>query len=172
MYFRYQVKIEGLQKFVQYTKNNPISVEIRDTEFQNKLRYYSKRDKFRFIVNSLLSSTSIQNETNVIFLTTNGLSDAKTILINRKLYQVIGQINLSEIPKWDKIKNTSQWVSITLTDSEYPLNAKHFALAFETRDLHNLLNFEYSLLNQKGELITFTDKDKIPALNFSIQIVQ
>ena len=50
--------------------------------------------------------------------------------------------------------------------------AKHFAFAFEMRDLNNLLKCEYSLLNDKGELFEFADgKDKIPALNFSIQIV-
>ena len=50
--------------------------------------------------------------------------------------------------------------------------AKHFAFAFQTRDLNNLLNFEYSLLNDKGELLEFADGEaKILALNFSIQIV-
>ena len=40
------------------------------------------------------------------------------------------------------------------------------------RDFNNLLNFEYSLLNDKGELLEFDDgEDKIPAHNFTIQIV-
>ena len=50
--------------------------------------------------------------------------------------------------------------------------AKHFAFTFQRRDLNNLLNFEYSLLNDKGELFEFADsEDNIPALNFSLQIV-
>ena len=62
--------------------------------------------------------------------------------------------------------------NVILTDSEFPIAAKHFAFAFETKDVHNLLNFEYFLLNDKGELLKFSDsEDKIPALSFSIQIV-
>ena len=42
----------------------------------------------------------------------------------------------------------------------------------ETTDLHNLLDFEYSLVDDTGKLIEFkTGEDKIPALNFTIQIV-
>ena len=52
----------------------------------------------------------------------------------------------------------------------YPIAAKHFAFGFETTDLHNLLNFEYSLINDPGKLLEFEQgEDKIPALNFSIQ---
>ena len=91
---------------------------------------------------------------------------------NGKLVQGIGTIYISEIENWDKIKNKSHWTNVILTDTAFPIVAKHFAFAFETRDLHNLLNFEYSLLNDKGELLKFADgEDKIPALNFSIQIV-
>ena len=47
-----------------------------------------------------------------------------------------------------------------------------FAYGFETTDLHNLLNFEYSLLDDQGNLIEFQkNEDKIPALKFTIQVV-
>ena len=61
---------------------------------------------------------------------------------------------------WDKIKNKSHWKKVVLTDSEYPLIVKHFSFAFETKDLHNILNFEYSFLDQKANLKTFTDTEK------------
>ena len=71
-----------------------------------------------------------------------------------------------------QIKNKSYWTNVILTDPAFPIVANHFAFAFETRDLHNLLNFKYFLLNDKGELVKFADgEDKIPVLNFSIQIV-
>ena len=38
------------------------------------------------------------------------------------------------------LKKTSHWVNAVFIDSEYPRNAQHFAFAFETTDLHNLLN--------------------------------
>ena len=164
--------IEGLQKFEQYSKINPISVRITDSYQKNKLIFYSKKYKYRFIANSFWFSSAIKENKNAIFITTNGLNDAKHILINGKLFQGIGTIYISEIENWDKIKNKSHWTNVILTDTAIPIAAKHFAFAFETRDLHNLLNFEYSLLNDKGELLKFADgEDRIPALNFSIQIV-
>ena len=121
---------------------------------------------------TVLFSSAIKENINAIFITTNGLNDAKCILINGKLFQGIGTIHISEIENWDKIKNKSHWTNVILTDASISIAGKHFAFAFETRDLHNLLNFEYSLLNDKGELLEFVDgEDKIRALNFSIQIV-
>ena len=96
--------IEGLQKFEQYSKINPISVQIIDSDLQTKLRFYSKKYKYRFIANSLLFSSAIKEDTNAIFITTNGLNDAKDILINGKVFQGIGVIYISEIENWDKIK--------------------------------------------------------------------
>ena len=99
--------IEGLQKFEQYSKINPISVQIIDSDLQTKLRFYSKKYKYRFIANSLLFSSAIKEDTNAIFITTNGLNDAKDILINGKVFQGVGVIYIPEIENWNKIKNKS-----------------------------------------------------------------
>ena len=164
-----QVITESFQDFEQYMKINPINIEISDSEVQTKLRFYSKRYKYRFIANSLLFSSAIIGNTNAIFTTTNGLNDTKDILINGKLFQGIGVIYISEIEHWDKIKNESHWTNVVLTDSAYPLAAKHFVFVFETADPHN---FEYSLITDKGELLKFANgEDKIPALNFIIQVI-
>ena len=64
---------------------------------------------------------------------------------------------MSEIENWDKIKNTSHWTNVVLTDSVFPTAAKHFAFAFEMTDLNSLLNFEFSLVTDKGELFKFAD---------------
>ena len=167
-----EIKIEGFQNFEQYMRINTINIRIIDPEVQTKLMYYSKKYKYRFIANSLLFSSSIKEVTKVIFITTNGLNDAKDILINSKIFQGIGIIYISEIENWNKIKNESHWTNVILTDSAFPIAAKHFAFGFETTDLHNLLNFEYSLLNDQGKLLEFKQgEDKIPALNFTIQII-
>ena len=88
-------------------KINPIDIWITDPEIQTKLLHYSKRFKYIFIANSLLFSSSIKEDTKVIFITTNDLNDAKKILINNKIFQGIGVIYISEIENWDKIKNES-----------------------------------------------------------------
>ena len=164
--------IEVLQNLEQYSKINRISVQIINPNRQTKLIFYSKKYKYRFIANSLLFSSAIKEDTNAIFITTNGLNDAKDILINGKVFQGIGVIYISEIENWDKIKNKSYWTNVILTDSAFPVAAKHFAFAFETSDLHNLLNFEYSLITDKEELLKFADgEDKIPALTFTLQVI-
>ena len=104
MKFIDEIKIEGFQNFEQYMKINPIDIRITDPEIQTKLLYYSKRFKYKFIANSLLFSSSIKEDTKVIFITTNGLNDAKEILINGKIFQGIGVIYISEIENWDKIR--------------------------------------------------------------------
>ena len=172
MKFVDEFKIEGFQNFQQYFKNNPINIRIIDHQIQNKLLFYANKYKYRFIVNSLSFSSLIQKDANALFTTINGLNDAKESLINGKLVQGIGVIFTSEIEDWKNITKTSDWVKVVLTDSQYPIAAKQFAFAFETTDLHNSLNFEYSLVDDKGKLIEFkTGEDKIPALNFTIQIV-
>ena len=161
--------IEGLQKLQQYTKVNPISVQIIDTSLTNKLAFYSRnyKYKYRFTANSLLFSSTIKENTNAIFM---GSMTLKHQVINGKVFQGIGTIYTSETVNWDKIKTKSHWTNVTLTASTIPIAAKHFA--FETRDSNNLFNFEYSLLHNKGELLEFAEgEDKIPALNFTIQIV-
>ena len=146
-----EIKIEGFQNFEQYMKINPINIRIIDPEIQTKLMFYSKKYKYRFIANSLLFSSSIKEDTKIIFITTNGLNDAK--YINGKIFQGISVIYISGIENWDKMKKESHWTNEILTDSTYPIAAKNFAFGFETTDLHNLLNFEYSLINNKEILL-------------------
>ena len=57
-----------------------------------------------FTLEGLLFSSGIKNETEKIFVTSNGVIDAKYDLINGKLYQTIGVINLNKIKNWNEIK--------------------------------------------------------------------
>ena len=66
--------------------------------------FYSKNYKYRFFANSLLFSSSIQKDTNIIFIVTNRLNYAKEILINRKLFQDIAVIYISETDGCENIK--------------------------------------------------------------------
>ena len=93
-------------------------------------------------------------------------------LINGKIFQGDGVIYIFEIKNWNKIKNKSHWTNVIWTDTVFPIAAKHFAFGFETTDLHNLLNFEYSLINDQGKLLEFKQGEiKIPSLNFTIQVI-
>ena len=169
-----EVTIEGLQSFDQYQKLNALDIKITDSELFKRLLFKgNKRIKYRFIPNSILLSSSVQEETQVIFLTVSGLNEARDIFINGKVYKAIGCIFTNEIEGWDKIKKTtSNWVSCRLTNSKYPFGAKHLAFEFDTSSLNTLLTFTLNLIDQTGKEISFLDSEqKVPALNFTIQII-
>ena len=136
MQIKDEFKIEGFQNFEKYFKINPVSIQITDPEIQSGLLFYVGKYKYRFIANSLLFSSSLHKDTNVIFITTNGLNNAKELLINGKLFQGIGVIFTSEIDCWKDILKTSHWTSAVLMDSKNLIAAKHVAFGFETTDLH------------------------------------
>ena len=169
-----EVKIGGLNSFDKYDKLNPVEVSIRDSDVNTFLSKYSKNYKYRFIINNLLFSTTLGKETNVIFVGCNGLNDAKITLINGKGNKVLGVININQITNWEKIENKSKWVNVTFNDSELdPTSSKHFEFEFITNSLYDILNFEYSLLDDEGKLILLTKGEtKVPVLNYTTQIVR
>ena len=69
-----EVLISGLQDFEQYHKLNPINIKINDNQI---ILLLSKYGKYRLKITSLLISSSFDQTTNVIFITCNGLNDAK-----------------------------------------------------------------------------------------------
>ena len=173
-FIKKEIIIEALQSFEKFKKLNPIEIKITDPEIYNKLIVKENtRVKYRFIPNNILISSSVQEETEVIFLIVEGLNDARDIFINGKLYKSIGCIYTNEIEGWDKIKKTtSNWVNCKFSNSKYPFGAKHLSFEFDTTSFHNLLDFNLNLLDQNGKEITFlTTEQKVLALNFTIQII-
>ena len=59
-------------------------------------------------------------------------------------------------------------------DSELdPTSSKHFAFGFVTTNAHNILNFEFRLLDDEGKLIEFKGGEvKVPVIGFTIQILE
>ena len=76
-----EIRIVGLQNYNIYEKMNPTEINIGDSEIQGKLsRYGTQRYKYCFIIDSLLISLSVVQDTNVIFLICNGLNDTRDSL--------------------------------------------------------------------------------------------
>ena len=154
-------RIVGLQIYNLDERLNPIEVNIRDSKIQGKLwRYGTQRYKYHFIVDSLLISSSAVQDTNVVFLICNGLHDARDFLINEKLYKSLGVINIIEIKDWTKLKAESKWINIIFNDFENPTLSKHFAFAFKTVNLSNLLDFQLSVLDDKVKPIKIAPNEK------------
>ena len=103
-----KIRIVGLQYYDLDEKLNSIEIKIRDSKIQGKLsRYGTQLYKYLFILDSLLISSSVVQDTNVIFLICNGLNNARDSLINWKLYTSLGVINISGIKDWTKTKRES-----------------------------------------------------------------
>ena len=60
------------------------------------------------MLESILFSSNIENEADVIFILCNGLNDAKHALINKKLENILGVCYLTEIKDWETIKEQSK----------------------------------------------------------------
>ena len=90
------IYIKGLQKYGQYDKLNSVQIPIKSSKMISDLERY-KHYKYRFLVDRLLFSSANTNYTNAMFITCNGLNEAKAASINAKLSKVLCVINLTQI---------------------------------------------------------------------------
>ena len=164
--------ILGIQK-LEYSYLNPVHINIKSENTIRKLMS-NKNNKYKFILKSLIFSSNILNDTDVIFLISSGLSDAKKVFIDDKLESAIGVCYLSEVKDWDIIKGQSKRVQVVFFDSEdFAGQSNHFSLAFETRNLSDILKFSITLVDGENKPIKFKDgEDKVPIITFDIQIIK
>ena len=154
---------------LEYDELNPVEVSIQNNEVNVYLNRFS-RYKYRLTINNLLFSSSLTNDTNVISVSRNGLNDVRDNLVNGKNIKALGVVNINQIESWEKLKGKKKWVNVPFNNSELePTSSKHFAFGFNTTNLHEILHFEYSLLDNKGKLTEFKkDENKVPLLHFTI----
>ena len=96
------IKIFGIQNS-KYNFLNPIYISIKSDHIKQKLTNFRKY-RYRFVLESILFSLNIENDTDVIFVTCDGLNNANTALINSNLRDTLGVCYLHEIKDWDIIK--------------------------------------------------------------------
>ena len=135
--------------------------------------------RYRFLLQSLLFSSNILNETDVIFLTTNGLNKTKEVLFNVEsgsstLEPAISICYLSEIENCEIIKGQSKRTQVVFSDSEdLTRQTNHFAFSFMTENISDLLNFAITLVDGKNKIIKFLEGEKkLPIVNFQIQVLK
>ena len=132
-----------------------------------------KKFKYRFLIENLLFSSNLENHTNVIFVTCDGLSDAKEALINSKIYKTLGIVYISEIKNQNLVKGESKKSQAVFVDSEYHTKLSHFSFAFTAKNVSDLFNLTVTVLDRSGNNITFSSKkSKVPTIGFKIQIVK
>ena len=115
--------------------------------------------------------SSITNDTKQIFVTCKELNNAKTGLINGKIYNILGVINLNKINNWDYIKEKSLWVNVNFDEPKQISNGKHLSFSFKTFSLNNLLDFSINLIDDNNKPLEFNSGEtKISILNFKIEV--
>ena len=85
---------------------------------------YTKKHKYaryRLSLLEFLFPASVKNNTEQIFVTCRELNDIKKILINSKIYWLLGIIDLNKINNWKEIigvKGQSIWINTTLEEQK------------------------------------------------------
>ena len=126
------VIIRGQRNFDFHDVLNPVQIEINDDRILNIL---TKHKKIQYKLTSLgiLLLSSVTNDTKQIFVTCRGSNNAKTALINGKIYNILGIINLNKINNWEYIKGKSLWVNINFDETnQINNNNKHLFFSFVT----------------------------------------
>ena len=161
----------GQQQFEENAEISPIKIKIENEKIELMFQKYNKYI-IRFKLESLIFSSSIKNNTEKIFLVINGLSNAKYSLINGKLFQTVGVINLNKIENWGKIKKSSRWLNVNFHLQTNNRSAKHFSYNFSTRKTGDVLNFTLKLIDNKNKIIKFEKNEKkFLVLGFLIEFI-
>ena len=116
-----QILISGLQDFEHYYKQNPVDIKINDNKIIPSL---SKYGKYLLKITPLLVGASFNQTTDATFIICHGLNDAKKALVNGKMHNILGVINLTEETNFNLIKSSSNWLNIF---NESDRESKHFS---------------------------------------------
>ena len=85
-----EIPILGIQN-LEFNVLNPIYVSISSDAIITKLQLY-KNYRYRFVLPSLLFSSNIVNDTDVIIITANGLNNTKQALIKKKTINLFWKV--------------------------------------------------------------------------------
>ena len=163
------VIVRGQQKFDLYDKLNPIQIKINDDRILNIFKKH-KNVYYKLTTIGILFPSSITNDTEQIFVTCRALNDAKIALINGKIYNIFGLINLNKINNWKYVKEKSFWVNVNFDETDQINNSEHIYFTFEASLLNDFLDFSINLIDDNSKAIEFNaSEEKISILNFKIE---
>ena len=123
--------VKALQSYDKYSTLNPLEINL-NSNYLSKIIHDYKGFTFEVRLTNVLFSSSLENDTQNIFIVCHNLNSAKKALINNKIYSLLGIINLKEIKQWNKMKGKLLYVNAKIDDSHYMENAKHFGFKFKS----------------------------------------
>ena len=165
------VIIRGQQVFEDRREINPIEIKIEDNRIQNFFNKY-KNNKAKFKLVGLLIASSVQNDTEKLFLQMTDLKSLKYALLNDEYKQIIGIVNLKQIENWDALRQSSKWVDITFQGQIENKNTLHSLFSFISNNKEDVLGFSLKLVDSNNKIIKLSDSEKkFPILEFMIEFL-
>ena len=95
--------VKALQSYDKYSTLNPLEIKL-NSNYLSKIIHDYKDFTFEVRLINVLFSSSLENDTQNIFIVCHNLNSAKKALINNKIYSLLGIINLNEIKQWSEMK--------------------------------------------------------------------
>ena len=157
--------VKALQSYDKYSTLNPLEINL-NSNYLSKIIHDYKGFTFEVRLINVLFSSSLENDTQNIFIVCHNLNSTKKALINNKIYSLLGIINLNEIKQWSEMKGKSLYINAKIDDSHYMQNAKHFGFKFKSSFPTEFLEFTCEFLDDKADQIKFADgENKVPIID-------
>ena len=164
--------VKALQSYDKYSTLSPLEINL-NSNYLSKIIHDYKGFTFEERLINVLFSSSLENDTQNIFIVCHNLNSAKKALINNKIYSLFGIINLNEIKQWNEMKGKSLYVNAKIDDSQYMQNAKHFGFKFKSSFPTEFLEFTCKFLDDKADQIKFADgENKVPIIDLQTDILK
>ena len=148
------VIIRGQQKFDLHDVLNPVQIEINDDRIWNILKKH-KNIYYKLTSVGILFSSPIKNDTKQIFVTCRELNNAKTALINGKIVNLLGIVNLNKINNWEHIKGKLLWVNANFDEPKKKIDIDHLLFSFKKLFLNDMLGFSINLIDDDNKPMEF-----------------
>ena len=81
-------------------------------------------------------------------------------LLNGRIYNMLGMINLNRINIWEYIKGKSLLVYVSFNGTDLINNTEHINFLFKTYSLNDLLDFNIILIDDNDAAIVFNAAEK------------
>ena len=165
------VIIRGQQVFEDGRGINPIEIKTEDNRIRNLFNKY-KNNKVKFKLIGWFIASSVQIDTEKIFLQATGLKFANYALLNDEYKQIIGIANLKQIENWNALKESSKWVDVTFQEQIENKNTLYPSFSFISNNKKDALGFSLKFVDSNNKIIKFADDEKkFPILEFIIEFL-
>ena len=146
---------------------NPIQIEIKDDTVTNILKKY-RNVIYKITPLRILFPASITSDKTQIFVLGKKISGVKKSILNKKIFDIIGVIDLNKTNNWKDIKGQSIWVNAAFKDHKEINKSIYFP--FTTRSFSDLTSFNIYLQDDNNSKIEFKSREKKISFNFQIDI--